>query len=95
MTLLWPFFLVPAGICALALIWFRDSNGEDDWRRVIDRRISAALRPGGAAGGGPSLALMALVIVLAALASPRSAPMSTRPTSRTTVSSSWQISRDQ
>jgi len=70
MTLLWPFSLVPAGICALALVWFRDNNGEDDWRRVIDRRISAALRPGGAAGGGPSLALVALVIVLVALASP-------------------------
>ncbi|MGE0282681.1 MAG: VWA domain-containing protein [Rhizobiaceae bacterium] len=69
MTILLPFFLIPAVACLLAAFVFRTNAERDDWQRVIDRRVMAALRPG-IAGANINLAVLALAIVLAALASP-------------------------
>jgi len=69
MTLLLPLFLVPAVASLVAAFIVRTEGERDDWQRVLDRRVLAALRPA-APGASINLALVALAIVLAALASP-------------------------
>jgi hypothetical protein len=45
MTLLFPLFLVPAAACAVAAFVVRTSSLRDDWKRVLNGRVLAALLP--------------------------------------------------
>jgi Ca-activated chloride channel family protein len=69
MTLLQPLFLVPAALCLAAAWWLRLRAGEDGWARIMSARVLALLRPR-AGLRQIDLALLALAVVFAALASP-------------------------
>lgn len=69
MTLLFPLFLVPAAVCAVAAFVVRTSSLRDDWKRVLDGRVLAALLPT-STHSRFNVSFLALAVVLTALASP-------------------------
>lgn len=70
MTLLYPIFLLPAGVALVLFLVARLRSGGGDWPKLLSVEVMRYLSPGAAQGGRRSLALLALALVLAALASP-------------------------